>query len=82
MRLTRLFVAALAVLGAVQLFTSDYKVGYMWIFWAVLLFFVALRHPSIIDPNRLSPARRRLGVVALIMFLLCFSLAPIRTNGL
>ncbi len=80
--LSRLFIAALAILGAVQLFTSDYKVGYMWLFWAVLLFFVALRHPSIVDPNPLSPIRRWLGLAALVIFLLCFTLAPIRTNGL
>jgi membrane-associated protease RseP (regulator of RpoE activity) len=80
--LSRIFVAALALLGVVQLFTSDYKVGYMWLFWAVVLFFVALRHPSIIDPNRLSPKRRWLGLVALVIFLLSFTLAPIRTNGL
>jgi len=80
--LSRIFVAALALLGVVQLFTSDYRVGYMWLFWAVVLFFVALRHPSIIDPNRLSPKRRWLGLVALVIFLLSFTLAPIRTNGL
>jgi membrane-associated protease RseP (regulator of RpoE activity) len=80
--LSRVFVAALAVLGGVQLFTSEYKVGYMWLFWAVVLFLVALRHPAIIDPNRLSRGRRWLGLAALIIFLLCFSLAPIRTNGI
>jgi membrane-associated protease RseP (regulator of RpoE activity) len=80
--LSRIFVAALALLGAFQLFTSDYKVGYMWLFWAVVLFFVAMRHPSIVDPNRLSPKRRWLGLLALIIFLLSFTLAPIRTNGL
>ena len=79
--LSRIFVAALAALGAVQLFTSEYKVGYMWLFWAVVLFFVALRHPSIIDPDRLSLTRRWLGLVALIIFLLSFTLAPIRPNG-
>ena len=80
--LSRVFVAALAILGAVQLFTSDYTMGYMWLFWAVVLFFVAMRHPSIVDPNQLSPVRRWLGLAALIIFLLSFTLAPIRTNGL
>jgi membrane-associated protease RseP (regulator of RpoE activity) len=80
--LSRIFIAALALLGVFQLFTSDYKVGYMWLFWAALLLFLAMRHPSIVDPNRLSPVRRWLGLAALIMFLLCFTLAPIRTNGL
>ena len=80
--LSRVFVGALALLGVFQLFTTDYKVGYMWLFWALVLFFVALRHPSIVDPNQLSPVRRWLGLAALAVFLLCFTLAPIRTNGL
>lgn len=81
-RLSRVFVASLAALGIVQLFTSDYKVGYMWLFWAAVLTFFALRHPSIIDPNRLSRVRRWLGLAALIIFLVCFTLAPVRTGGL
>lgn len=80
--LSRIFVAALAGLGIFQLFTSDYTMGYMWLFWALVLFFVAFRHPSIIDPNPLSPARRWLGLVALIVFLLSFTVAPIRSNAL
>ncbi len=80
--LSRVFVVALGGLGAFQLFTSDYTMGYMWLFWAVVLFFVALRHPTIVDPTVLSPKRRWLGLVALIVFLLSFTLAPIRTNGL
>jgi membrane-associated protease RseP (regulator of RpoE activity) len=79
--LSRIFVAALGVLGLVQLFTSNYKAGPMWLFWALVLFLVALRHPHIIDPNPLSRTRRWLGLAALIIFLLSFTLAPIRTNG-
>jgi membrane-associated protease RseP (regulator of RpoE activity) len=80
--LSRLFVAALAALGAVQLFTSEYRVGYMWLLWAVVLLLVGMRHPTIIDPAKLSPRRRWLGLAALIIFLLTFTLAPIRTAGL
>jgi Zn-dependent protease len=80
--LSRFFVAALAGLGAVQLFTSEYRVGYMWLLWAVVLLLVGMRHPVIIDPSKLSPTRRWLGLAALIIFLLTFTLAPIRTSGL
>ena len=79
---SRFFVAGLAILGAVQLFTSDYKVGYMWLFWAVVLLFIGMRHPAIVDPSPLSPKRRWLGLAALIIFILSFTLAPIRTAGL
>lgn len=80
--LSRVFVAVLAIMGLVQLFTSDYAIGYMWLFWAALLLFFALRHPSIVDPNPLSRTRRWLGLVAAMIFLLSFTLAPIRTNGM
>ena len=80
--LSRIFVAALGTLGAVQLFTSDYKVGYMWLLWAVILLFIGMRHPTIVDPRPLGRARRWLGLAALIIFILSFTLAPIRTAGL
>jgi membrane-associated protease RseP (regulator of RpoE activity) len=50
-----------------------------WWLWAFLLFFLARRHPAIYDETRIGKARSRLGVVALVVFLLCFSLVPI--NG-
>jgi membrane-associated protease RseP (regulator of RpoE activity) len=80
--LSRIFVAALAALGAVQLFTSLYKFGYMWLLWAVLLLFIGMRHPTIVDPSPLGRTRNWLGVAALIIFILSFTLAPIRTAGL
>ena len=79
---SRIFVAALGALGAFQLFTTDYKWGYIWLFWALLLFIMGMRHPTIIDPAPLSPKRRWLALAALIIFILSFTLAPIRTAGL
>lgn len=80
--LSRVFVLALALLGIFQLFTSSYKVGYTWLIWSVILFFFALRHPAIVDPRPIGRIRARLGVAALIIFVLSFTLAPIRTAGL
>jgi membrane-associated protease RseP (regulator of RpoE activity) len=80
--LSRVFVAALAGLGAFQLFTSDYHVGYMWLLWAGVLLLLGMRHPAIVDPGRLSRTRQWLGLAALIIFILTFTLAPIRTAGL
>jgi len=80
--LSRVFVASLAALGAVQLFTSVYKVGYMWLLWAVVLLFIGMRHPTIVDPSPLGRTRGWLGLAALIIFLLSFTLAPNRTAGL
>ncbi len=50
---------------------------YGWLFWAALLFVFARRHPPIYDLSPLGPARWKLGVLAFVIFLLCFSLAPV-----
>ncbi len=79
---SRIFVIALAALGAAQLFTSAYKMGYMWLFWAGVLLLLGMRHPVIVDPAPLNARRRWLGLAALAIFLLSFTAAPIRTTGL
>jgi len=68
--LSRLFVLALIPMGL--LYSNS------WLLWALILFFLGLRHPSIYDPNPLSPGRRKLAFLALIIFLLSFSVTPVR----
>ncbi len=68
--LSRLFVLALVPLG---IFYSR-----SWLVWAVLLFFFALRHPVICDATRLDRNRVLLGLSALLIFLLTFTVVPIR----
>ena len=68
--LSRIFVLALVPLG---LFYSR-----TWLVWAVLLFFFALRHPVICDDTPLDRKRVLLGIAALAVFLLTFTLVPIR----
>ncbi|HWF47026.1 MAG TPA: site-2 protease family protein, partial [Bryobacteraceae bacterium] len=70
--LSRLFIAALLPLG--------FFFYWGWLFWAVLLFFLGMRHPFIYDRAPLDKTRVRLGVVALLVFLLSFSLAPVRSH--
>ncbi len=48
-----------------------------WLFWAVVLFFFGMRHPSVVDPERLSPARTRLALFAAFMLAVCFMPSPI-----
>jgi membrane-associated protease RseP (regulator of RpoE activity) len=78
---SRFAVAALGLLGLFQLFTSAYKMGYMWLFWAVFLILFGMRHPAIVDPTPVGRKRAWLGVLALVIFLLSFTAAPIRTVG-
>lgn len=68
--LSRLFVVALIPMG---IFFS-----HTWLVWAALLFFFALRHPTIFDDTPLDENRALLGVASLVVFLLTFTLVPIR----
>jgi membrane-associated protease RseP (regulator of RpoE activity) len=56
--------------------------AYSWLFWAAILFFFGMRHPAIFDPNTVGRTRAWLAVAALIIFLLSFTVAPVRTAGL
>ncbi len=66
--LSKIFVAMLVPMGY---FSAS------WLFWAVLLFFFGLKHPRIYDSAEMGRGRTKLGWLALAMFLVCFSLAPI-----
>jgi membrane-associated protease RseP (regulator of RpoE activity) len=68
--LSRIFVLALVPLG---IFYS-----HSWLVWAALLFFFGLRHPVIYDDTKLDKNRTALGLAALAIFLLTFTLAPLR----
>jgi len=67
--LSRLFVFILVLMGAFF--------AYSWLVWAALLFFFGMRHPAIVDPNPLGRFRTRLAVVALAIFILSFTAAPV-----
>ena len=68
--LSRIFVLALVPLG---IFYSR-----SWLVWAGILFFFGLRHPVIYDLTRLDKRRVALGLAAVAIFLLTFTLAPLR----
>jgi len=69
--LTWIFLAALVVLG---IFFWRW-----WFFWVVLLYF-GRKHPTIIDDEPLGPGRKKLAWLMLLIFVLCFTPAPIREN--
>lgn len=62
------FLAALVPMG---------RVWNGWWLWAVLLFFFARKHPPVYDENEIGAGRIQLGIVALVVFLLCFTIVPI-----
>jgi membrane-associated protease RseP (regulator of RpoE activity) len=74
--LSRLFAGALIPIGVCGLyFPNHFWPG--WLIWAVVLLIFGMRHPAIYDPSDLGGNRRKLALLALAIFLLCFTLAPI-----
>jgi membrane-associated protease RseP (regulator of RpoE activity) len=51
--------------------------SHTWWLWAVVLFFLGIRHPSIVDPVPIGSARTRLALVALVVFVVCFTPTPV-----
>ncbi len=68
--LSRLFLLALLPIG--------FFFWEGWLVWAVLLLLFGMRHPSIYDPSPMDGGRRRLAWLALAVFLLSFTVDPIR----
>ena len=66
---TLVFLGILAVLG---------KFWNGWWLWAVMLFFFARRHPPLYDETKPGASRIQLGILALALFILCFTVIPIR----
>jgi membrane-associated protease RseP (regulator of RpoE activity) len=52
-----------------------------WLVWGLVLLFLGRRHPAVYDPSALDRGRRRLGWVALAVFILCFCYAPVSEGG-
>jgi membrane-associated protease RseP (regulator of RpoE activity) len=53
-----------------------------WFFWAVILWWLGRRHPVIYDATEPGEARRKLGWLALAIFILCFTYQPFADGGL
>jgi len=80
----RTMIAALfGLLAGVGLATfvwpSLLQFGYTgWLVFALLIvFFVRVKHPPVMQDQELTPRRRVLGYLAIAIFLLCFSIRPI-----
>lgn len=67
--LTRIFVIALLPLG--------FFYSWSWIFWAALIFFFGMKHPRLYDRMPLGRSRWQLAALALLIFLVSFSPAPV-----
>lgn len=75
-----LLVLILLSVGAQALGEVAMQLGWSgWLFWVLLIvFFVKIEHPPVVQPEPLTPRRRMLGVLSILIFILCFSIVPIR----
>jgi membrane-associated protease RseP (regulator of RpoE activity) len=65
---TNVFLAALVPMG---------RYWWVWWMWGAIIFFFARKHPPVYDSSAIGESRVKLGVLALLVFVLCFSLVPI-----
>lgn len=70
--LSKIFIVALIPLGFRW---------WPWWLWAVALFILARRHPVIVDPYGIGAGRKWLALVSLVVFVLCFTAAPVIESG-
>lgn len=66
--LSKVFVAVLIPMG---------YFSYSWIFWAILLFILGVRHPLVYDDEPLDADRKLIAAMALAMLVLSISLTPV-----
>jgi membrane-associated protease RseP (regulator of RpoE activity) len=52
-----------------------------WLVWGLILLWLGRRHPVILDAGDVGLGRRKLGWIALVIFLLCFTFQPIGGPG-
>jgi len=71
-KLTWIFLGALVVLGI--------RFWHGWLVWAVLLYFLGRRHPTIVDSGSIGSGRKKLAWLTLLIFLACFTPAPLEEN--
>jgi membrane-associated protease RseP (regulator of RpoE activity) len=53
---------------------------WVWALWAVAMLWLGKYHPIIVDATPMSAGRKKLGWLAVAIFLLCFMFAPV-SNG-
>jgi membrane-associated protease RseP (regulator of RpoE activity) len=52
-----------------------------WLLWALVLFWLGRRHPMVYDTSDVGVVRQRLGLLAVVIFALCFMPSPMTGGG-
>jgi membrane-associated protease RseP (regulator of RpoE activity) len=74
----RSYYAGVASIIALLLLGIKYWQG--WLFWALIVTLIGLRHPPIFEAEKLDLPRKILAAIALLIFLVSFTPAPIMTT--
>ena len=75
-------VGILLTFGLTHEFTADGHGGLVWVFWAILLLFIGIKHPPVENETfPLTRTDRILGWSALLIFILTFVPIPIEERG-
>ncbi|MGB9458656.1 MAG: site-2 protease family protein [Bryobacteraceae bacterium] len=53
-----------------------------WLLWGLALLIFGRHHPMVYDSSKLDSGRRKLALLALVVFLLCFTFVPAASGGL
>jgi membrane-associated protease RseP (regulator of RpoE activity) len=80
--ISRLVCLVMLTLGVAWYAFSPGSAWAGWILWSLVLLWLGRRHPVICDDSELGAGRRKLGWIALAVFILCFTYAPITAGGL
>jgi len=71
--LSKFFIGVLVLLGV--LYSPS------WLLWALLLLLFGMRHPAVVDYGGVGGGRKRLGLLALAIFALSFTVTPVELGG-
>ncbi|HSQ35743.1 MAG TPA: site-2 protease family protein [Candidatus Binatia bacterium] len=69
------YVAGVASIAVLVLLGIIYWPG--WLIWALIVTLIGLRHPPLFDAEKMDLKRKILAVIALLIFLLSFTAAPL-----
>jgi membrane-associated protease RseP (regulator of RpoE activity) len=69
------YYAGVASIAVILLLGIKYWQG--WLFWALVITLIGLRHPPIFENEKLDSKRKILAAIALLIFLLSFTPAPL-----
>lgn len=57
---------------------SDFAYSGWFVFCLLIVFLIKVDHPPVLKPEPLTPGRKILAILSIVIFILCFSFSPLR----